>query len=399
MLRALYQSPALRAATAFGLAGAAFTIGNLILARGFSAQQFALISLVIGVISVSGPSAPLGLDLVIARRGLSFTSRLRMTVLVASVAIAIATACIVAVLYGLNTTLVCAIFVATAAVGVSQATAAHFQGRRQFAEALPYFQMSNWALVPIALVSVAFHFTTAMVPCALIALAALTTSLVGWKRIAKLTHGDPSDFPGQSLWREALSLMTISTASGLFLSLERLVIPMTVGIEHLALFGVAVSLVGSPFRMIQGAVSFTIIPRLREAKSVEQRRHLLLHEFILIGAVLGPASVAIWIVAPFLSHWFFGGRYDLSSALIVAMLISGILKVLSSFSTSVVNALASGTGLRLLSAASWVCIALAALLAYAGRSWGLCGVIYGISLGWLARCAVAIWISAPLLRH
>ena len=399
MLKALYHSPALRAAAAFGLAGAAFTIGNLILAKAFSAQQFALISLVIGIISVSGPSAPLGLDLVIARRGLSFTSRLRIAVLVTSIAAAMATACIAAALYGLHIDLLCAIFLATAAVGVSQSTAAHFQGRRQFAAAVPYLQMSNWALVPVAIVSAAFGFTTALVPCALIALAALTTAAVGWQRVAKLTEGDESDFGGPTLWREAISLMTISTASGLFMQLERLVIPTTVGIEHLALFGVATSLVGSPFRMIQGAVSFTIIPRLREAQNAEERRQLLRHECILIGTVLVPACIAIWIVAPFLAHWFFGGRYDLSSAIIVAMLISGILKILSSFSTSVVNALASHNGLRLLSASSWVCVVLAALLAYAGRSWGLCGVIYGVSLGWLARCAVAIWISAPLLRR
>jgi O-antigen/teichoic acid export membrane protein len=399
MLRALYQSPALRAAVAFGLAGAAFTLGNLILARVLSAQQFALISLVIGVVSVAGPSAPLGLDLVIARRGLSFTSRLRRAVLVTSVLAAVATVCIAAALYDLSFSLLCAIFLATASVGVSQATAAHFQGRGQFSVAVPYLQMSNWALVPVAIISAGGSFKTALIPCALIALAALITAAVGWLRVARLTEGEQSDIAGAVMWREAISLMTISTASGMFLQLERLVIPMTVGIEQLALFGVAASLVGSPFRMIQGAISFTIIPRLREAKSVEERRHLLTHEFLLIGTVLGPACIVIWIVAPPVAHWFLGGRYDLTAALVVAMLVSGILKVLSSFATSVVNALASGAGLRLLSAASWVCIALGALLAYAGRSWGLCGVIYGISLGWLARCVVAAWISAPHLRH
>jgi O-antigen/teichoic acid export membrane protein len=399
MLKALYRSPALRAAAAFGFAGAAFTIGNLILARAFSAQQFALISLVIGVVSVSGPSAPLGLDLVIARRGLSFTSRLRVTTLITSIVTATATACIAAALYGLSIDLLGAIFLATAAVGVSQATAAHFQGRRQFSSAVPYLQMSNWALVPVAIVSAVAGFKTSLVPCALIALAALITAAVGWRRVAKLTEGDESEFRGPTLWREAISLMTISTASGLFMQLERLVIPMTIGIEHLALFGVAASLVGSPFRMIQGAVSFTIIPRLREAKSADERRQLLRHECILIATVLVPACAALWIVAPLLAHWFFGGRYDLSSAIIVAMLISGILKILSSFSISVGNALASNNGLRLLSAASWASVVLAALLAYAGRSWGLCGVIYGVSLGWVARCAVAIWISVPLLRR
>jgi uncharacterized protein (DUF2062 family) len=81
------------------------------------------------------------------------------------------------------------------------------------------------------------------------------------------------------------------------------------------------------------------------------------------------------------------------------MIVSGLLKVLSAFGTSVVSALAPDKGLRLLSAGSWVCIALAVGLAFAFRPWGLCGVIYAISVGWLVRTVIAFWISLPHLTR
>ena len=47
MLRALFQSPSLRVAAAFGTGGAAFALGNLIFARVLSAQDYGTLSLFI----------------------------------------------------------------------------------------------------------------------------------------------------------------------------------------------------------------------------------------------------------------------------------------------------------------------------------------------------------------
>ena len=284
-------------------------------------------------------------------------------------------------------------------MGISQSVSAHFQSQRQFGLSLPFVQASNWVLLLIGIIAWIVGMTTALLPAALIALSGLITAALGWVMVARRTADrKPAPRPA-GIWSEASSLMLINVAGSALLQLERLIIPMTIGIEELALFGVAAALVGSPFRMLQMAVSFTVIPRLRDARSVVDRRRLLLREFLLFGVVMGPASFIIWLVAPLIARWFLGGRYDLGTAIIIAMIISGLLKVLSAFGTSVVSALAPPVRLRRLSLASWVCIALATCLAVAFRRWGLCGIIYATSAGWLARTCVAFWISVPHLRR
>jgi O-antigen/teichoic acid export membrane protein len=398
MLRSMYQSPALRAAFAFGLGGVAFAIGNLILARILSSYEYSLFSLVIGVVSVAGLAAPLGMDFVIARRGLTLGIELRRRALLTSVLIGLATVAISAVLYKLRASLLLSVLGATIAMGVSQSVAAHFQSRRQFGLSGAFMQSSNWALVLIAILNWVGGIGTATVPSALIAVFALTTAVVGWIMVTKRAAESQAIPSLSGLWGEAISLLAINAAGSALLQLERLVIPITIGIDALALFGVAASLVGSPFRMLQMAVWFTMIPRLRDANTVSERRRLLRHEFLLFSIVMGLASLVIWLLAPIIAHWFLTGRYDLSNALIIAMIISGLLKVLSAFGTAVISALAPEKGLYLLSTASWACIALATALAFVLQPWGLTGVIYAISGGWFARTCVAFWIAAPYLR-
>jgi O-antigen/teichoic acid export membrane protein len=398
MLRALYQSPALRAAVGFGFGGVTFTVGNLILARVLSSYQYGLLSLLIGVLAVAALCAPLGLDYVVARRGLALGRGLRRTGLVASAVVGLATVLISLALYDLEVSLLLAIFVATLGMGTSQTVAAHFQGQRQFSLALPFTQMSSWVLMLIGIIAWIGGITTATLPAALIALAALITAAVGWFMVAARTADSDPRIAGRDLWSEAFSLMTINVAGAVLLQLERLVIPMTIGVENLALFGVAASLVGSPFRMLYSAVHFTVIPRLRDAASVAERRRLLRRELLLFGIVMAPTSAGLWLLAPPIAHWFLGGRYDLSAAIILAMIISGVLKLLSAFGTAIVSALAPGRGLWLLSTGSWVCIVLAAGMAFLFRRWGVCGAIYAVSVGWLGRTCIAFWISAPHLR-
>ena len=398
MFRALYQSPALRAAVGFGFGGVAFTAGNLILARVLSSHQYGLLSLFIGVVAVAALCAPLGLDYVVARRGVSLGRGLRRAALLTSATVGLATALISSALYNLEASLLLAIFVATVGMGTSQSVAAHFQGQRQFALAMPFTQMSSWVLMLIGFIAWICGITTATLPSALIALAALMTAAVGWFMVAARTGDSDTRPAATTLWSEAISLMTINVAGAVLLQLERLIIPMTIGVENLALFGVAASLIGSPFRMLYSAVHFTVIPRLRDAASIADRRRLLRRELLLFGVVMAPTTVALWILAPPIAHWFLGGRYDLSAAIILAMIISGILKLLSAFGTAIVSALAPDRGLWLLSMGSWVCIVVAVCMAFAFRRWGVCGAVYAVSIGWLGRTCIAFWISAPHLR-
>jgi O-antigen/teichoic acid export membrane protein len=313
--------------------------------------------------------------------------------LVALVATALAAA-----VYRLDSGLLACVLVATTAAGIAQVTAAHFQSQHRFAISVPLLQASNWALVPVGVITAIAGAGGALLPSALVALMGLLTAAAGWGLVMADRHLPArADLPPR-LWREAVPLMAVHSASATFLQLERLVIAPTVGINDLAVFGVLAALVGSPFRMLQAAVGFTLIPRLRQAASSQARAQLLRREALVVVAVMAMGSVIIWLVAPFIAHALLGGRYDLSDALILATIVSGVLKVFSAFATAVASALASERDLTLLSIASWACIAIATLASFAAARWGLVGVLYAISAGWLLRSLAASWVALPHLR-
>lgn len=397
MLRALYRSPSVRSAAAFGIGGVAFALANLVFARSIPALDYGLLSLMIGVVAVAGPMGPMGLDYVLVRRGWTLHRKLRRPALLTSLLVSLLTVAMSALLYRLGLPLLLATLVATVSASVSQLVSAHYQSQRQFGISGVFLQGMNWSLLLIAVIAVSLHIRAAVPLAALIAGSGLLLAIVGWSILgrARKHEAEPSM---QGLWREAIALMLINVTGSALLQLERLILPVTVGIEDLALFGVAAALVGSPFRMLQMAATFTIVPRMRDAATVADRRHLLRHEFALFCVVMAPAAVAFWFLSPPLAHWFLHGKYDLGPELVLAMIVSGLLKVLGAFAASVVSALASESGLRLLGWVSWGCILLACIAAFGLRQYGLVGVIYATSLGWVARIAAAAWISAPYLR-
>jgi hypothetical protein len=399
MLKFLYNSPALRVATAFAFGGAAFTIGNLILARVLPASAYGLVSLIIGLVSVAAPIAPLGIDLVIARRGLRLGLHLRRAAFAASVLTGLLTTLVGALLYHLQPSLLVCLFVATTTGGMSQSSAAHFQSQKRFAISVPILQSSNWALIVVGVITAVVAASTAVVPTAILAASGAIAGVIGWVLVSRKTEDSGVPVRTGGLWSEAIALMSVTAASAVFLNLERLVVPTTVGIKDLAIVGVLAALVGAPFRVVQAAVGYSVIPAMRDAASVEERRQLLRRESLVVAAAMGLGSLAIWIVAPRIAHVLLAGRYELTNQLMLATLVAGVLKVLSAFGTAVVNALAPEKGLQVMSIASWACIALATDVAFPAAQWGLVGVLYAISLGWLARCFVAAWVSLPHLRN
>ena len=392
MLRALYKSASLRAGVVLGLGGLAFTLANLILARTLRPQEYGVVSLVIGIVAVAGLAAPVGLDLVIGRRGLPLSRQLRRTILGTSTAVGLATAVVSALIYHLEVTLIICVFVMTVAWGLMQASASWYQGQQRFGPATWIVQLSNLALLVAALLTALAGFASAVESCVLLA---ATTALCG--ALAWMLAGRTADPAPGALMGEAFSLVTIHVANSVFLQLERLLLQPLVGVHALALFGVVAALVASPFRMLQMAVLFTLIPNLRRAETVQARRRLLGREMLLVTSVIGAGSVVTWYVAPPLAHWFLSGRYELSPALMCAALVSGILKLCSAFATGTVIALAEDRGLRRLSIVSWASIGLGLVVALLAAPWGLIGVLYGISAGWLARSLLAAWMAIDCL--
>lgn len=411
MLRALYKSAALRAGVVLGLGGLAFTLANLILAKTLRPQEYGIVSLVIGIVAVAGLAAPLGLDLVIGRRGLPLGRELRRTIVGTSTVVALVITVASVLIYRLELTLAICVGVMTVAWGLMQASASWYQGQQRFGPATWIVQLSNLALLAAAILTALLGLETALESCALLASTTAIAGALAWllagptataapatATTAPAPAPPPQALAPRALAGEAFSLVTIHVSNSVFLQLERLLLAPLVGVQPLALFGVVAALVGSPFRMLQMAVLFTLVPNLRRAENTSQRRRLLGQEMLLVASVIGAGSLATWYVAPPLAHWFLSGRYDLSPALVCAALVSGILKLCSAFATGTVIALAEDKHLRRLSVISWASIGLATVVALAAAPWGLISVLYGISAGWLTRSLAAAWIATGYMR-
>jgi hypothetical protein len=396
MLRALYESASIRAAAVLGLGGLAFTLGNLIFARTLSAPEYGVVSLFIGIVAVAGLAAPLGLDLVIGRRGLLLDSRWRRAISGTTLVIGLATVAVSAMVYRLELAMLACILVTTVASGLIQASAAHFQGQQRFGPATWIVQLSNWTLLLAALLVAILRLDTAVESCELLAATTTAGSAFAWIVARATDTGQPAP---RTLRKEGLSLVSIHVSNSVFLQLERLLLAPIAGVQALALFGVVAALVASPFRMLQMAVLFTLTPSLRQASGLEERRRLLLREMLLVTCVIAVGSVATWYVAPLLAHWILAGRYDLSPALMCAALVSGALKLCSAFATGTVIALSEEKGLRALGVVSWMTIGLSVVAALLAAPWGLVGVLYGVSAGWLVRSVIAAFMAMPHVRR
>jgi hypothetical protein len=184
----------------------------------------------------------------------------------------------------------------------------------------------------------------------------------------------------------------------LLIQLERLVIPYVLPLADLALYGVLGAIVGSLFRLLQMGVGFTLLPRLRRAATVEERRRLIAQELRLATVVAVAGAAAILVVTPMLERWFLAGKYQLPLALVIAALASGIAKIAHAFAKATSTALATPRELALVNGAGWISAALGTGAAVFGARWGLTGVIYGVGTGWLAWAILSFGVVSHHLR-
>lgn len=398
MLKALYRSASLRTAAAMGIGGVCFSLGSLLLARVLPTQEYGLVSLVFGIVGVAGLTAPLGLDQVAARRGIRLDGGWRRAALAGTTLTALAAAAVAALVYHLSAALVASVALITVALGVAQSAGGHFQGQQHLRTAVWVVQLLNGAIALVALVDLGLGLPSAGEVCLAIAAVALLAAAAVWWLVRRRQGTGDQPTPWRLRW-EAMSLLTVQACSTAFIQLERLLLGPIVGWHDLAVYSVLAALVSSPFRLLQGAVQFTLIPTLRVAQDARARRAKLTREAALVFATIAAGSVAIWVLAPPIARWLTAARYELSHALIAATLVSGVLKVLSGFLTSVVVSCGEQRRLRLLSIVCWGSIGISVAGAFGTAHWGLVGVLYGISAGWLLRCVCTAWLALPHLQE
>ena len=396
-MRRLWRSPTLRSVAVLGFSGVGFAVANLILARVLPTAEYALLTLVVALVNVGYPLAPAGVDGMVNRRPLEAGPRLFGRTLQAIVPVGLLFAAIGVVGYEVSPGIALMVLVSTMAGGALLVAAGQFQSEQRFGISLAINQSPNLMLLLAALWVVLASGHRAE-PALLVWTAGfVATAVLGWSVLFRERHGKPHRsiaFP----WSEAVAFAGLAAAGLVLIQLERLLIPHLLPLEDLATYGVLAAIVGSLFRVLQMGVGYSLLPRLRAAAGVPERRRLIAREIRLVLVIVTLGSALIWIATPLLERWFLDGKYHLSAALVLAALVTGVAKILNGFAQSTVSALADARELSLVSLLGWVAVAVAVLGAAGGARWGLAGVIYGVGLGWLMRAVVALWLTARHLR-
>jgi hypothetical protein len=199
-------------------------------------------------------------------------------------------------------------------------------------------------------------------------------------------------------WGEALALAGLGASGLLLVQLERLVLPHVRPLSDLALYGVLGAIAGSLFRVLQMGVGFSLLPRLRAASSVVERRRLIAHEARLVGGIALLGSAGIFVVTPLVERWILHGKYHLPASLVLSAIFSGVGKISNAFTKGVATALVEPRELSLVNFAGWVSVGVSVIGAYVGARWGLAGVIYGVGMGWFLRAIISFGVVARHLR-
>jgi O-antigen/teichoic acid export membrane protein len=396
-VKRLWRSPTLRSVAVLGFSGVGFAVANLILARVLPTAEYALLTLVVALVNVGYPLAPAGVDGMVNRRPLEAGPRLLRRTMGAIVPVGLVFAVIGLAAYDLSPGVALLVLVGTMAGGALLVAAGQFQSEQRFGISLAINQSPNLVLLLAALWVVAAGARGAEPPLAVWTAGFVITAALGWWILFRERHAKPHrsiDFA----WSEAVAFAGLAAAGLLLIQLERLLIPYLLPLEDLATYGVLAAIVGSLFRVLQMGVGYSLLPRLRAAPGVAERRRLIAREIRLVVAVVILGSALIWVATPALERWFLGGKYHLSGALVLAALITGVAKILNGFAQSTVSALADARELSLVSLLGWVAVLVAVLGAVAGSRWGLAGVIYGVGLGWVVRAMVALYLTARHLR-
>jgi O-antigen/teichoic acid export membrane protein len=397
LVRSAWNSMALRAAAALGLGGVALATTNLIFARVMPAGEFAQFALLYSIVHIGINAGPIGADVALQRRLILPNARLMWQSLLTSAVVAALLVVGSAVLYPLDRVLLAAIFICVTTGGLEIASLAYYRSRDRIGFSLIMSSCCNAAIFTVALIALAVPISGAIWPAAAMCVAFLFTAVYTWQGI----RTERSDWSGPGTpypWKVGWAATSFIAAGIVLNALDRLAIPRLLGMEELATFTVLATIAGSPFTMLYQAVSYTLVSRLRNAASREQRLRVLGREATVVAITCTGAAIGILWLMPYMLKWVLAGRYAIGFSLIIAVIIVGCLKVLSSLLAAAVNALGSPRELMWMSYIGWSAIIVGLAGAAVGAHFGgLLGLIYGVGVGWLLRAMAVGSIAIPKL--
>jgi O-antigen/teichoic acid export membrane protein len=391
LLRGLVRSPSIRSALVFALGGVAFSFSMLLLARFLPVEQFGILALLLALIQIGLALGPAGMDLLINREKLTPSSGLARSVALTSLLAATLIAVIAAAAYDVPSALLPALWAGVTAAALSRVAGAFFQSLRRFNTAFALTQVHNFILLATVPVAMFLQATPLEKILWIVSGGYIVTALLGWGMARRQFRGvSPA---GSVVWRDGIHGMGIIFAVLVLAQLERILIPLLLSLDEMAKFGVLAAVVIAPFRMLQLAVGYTLLPRLRAAGTMAESKRILRSEIrtvLLVGFV---GAALVFGLGPVVVQVIVGDKYQLSAALYIVAIAVGWVRLLQSLAVATVNSLGNARSLEMLNRVAWVSLAIAAAAAWLLRELGLIGVVLGVGVGWMVQ-AIAGYVLA-----
>ena len=396
-LAKLLRSDKLRTVVAFATSAAAFAVANLLFADHLQPETYGKLALVVAILAVGSPLAPLGLAFMVVRERLPAEPRLLVRCGATSVLVAIGSAAVGALVYGLGKVELAIVLVGVLGGGFVRLASGMLQSEERFVASTLASESINYLLLAAALGAVAVGATSGIWPLTVVTLAQLLLAAAIWAALLAANRADPR--PAAPLRLTEMLLLSATNAAMLVLfQVERFAIPMFLGLEQLAAFAVLSVFTIAPFRPIEFSTYRTLLPKLRRPGTGLERRRLFLREVGQTTALLAAIGLGVAVVTPFVLTFLFGDKYHFTFGTVLAGVAGGQLRVARSLVSAAIAALADQKGLAIWNGLAWVSVGASFLGGWLGSHWGLEGFLWGVALGGLANIVLTLPILRPHLR-
>jgi hypothetical protein len=388
----------MRAGVLFALSGAAFALGNLLLARSMSVSEFGQLALEISLLNLLLVMAPLGLDQALLRHKIDPGPQfLGLSVLNCTVLSAAAGA-IAHHFYELPGPEAVLVSIAITAAGAGYVAAAGLRNHDREILAMVVITTTNAFLLMTGALALFVSIRTSLPTLAMVTAGNVLATIAGWVVLMKHYRVPPA-LRERVPWGEALSLLGVVAIGAVTIQLERLMIPKALSNDTLAVFSVLSSVAIFPFRIATLGTGFALVPRLRSARDLAARTGLIKQELRSIFLMLALASVAVLAAAPTVAGWVTAGRYDLGYMLVLTACVSGCAKVIQTIPRVVVIACGTRRAVAMLNGLGWLGIIASAIGGFVGSAWGLVGLMLGVALGGFLVSLPMVLLATIAMRN
>jgi len=348
---------------------------------------YAVVGLSIAILYLAMRFAPFGADLAINRGDSVLSSAsIRRTAVGSAVTGGVAGA-IAGMGYHLSGALAGVIAIAVAAGGVTVYCAAALQARRRYLPSLALLHSVNYLLLALAIITAATGATSVVVIVGSLSAGMLAVMVVAALKLRGLLRLAPNHDAVDAA-SSLVALVAITGSAELLAQLDRLLTPATLSLGDLAQLSVLLALVGPPFRLLEMAVAYAMLPELRAATTRVGRRRALQRSAVIALPVCMLATLLLWLFVTPVSHWLVGPTFTLPLGVTLAAVAAGLVRVAHGYAGAAATALIPNERLSQLAALGMISAGVGIAGAVIGSRWGLQGVICGSMTGWIFRTVV-----------